>query len=72
MYMYFLLNNSGSQSQALVFPSLQVLLGAMVMAAQMDRTPESQVDRFGRTGLPTRSTDGDPQNPMGFPMHFPS
>lgn len=28
----------------------QVLLGAMVMAAQVDRTPESQVDRFGRTG----------------------
>eukprot|EP00913_Durusdinium_trenchii_P032542 g30464.t1 len=28
----------------------QVLLGAMVMAAQVDRTPEHQVDRYGRTG----------------------
>lgn len=28
----------------------QVLLGAMVMAAQVDRTLESQIDRFGRTG----------------------
>lgn len=30
--------------------TLQVLLGAMVMAAQVDRTLESQIDRFGRTG----------------------
>lgn len=28
----------------------QVLLGAMVMAAQVDRTSESQADRYGRTG----------------------
>ena len=28
----------------------QVLLGAMVMAAQVDRTLESQEDRYGRTG----------------------
>jgi len=28
----------------------QVLLGAMVMAAQVDRTRESQLDRYGRTG----------------------
>lgn len=30
--------------------TFQVLLGAMVMAAQVDRTLESQIDRFGRTG----------------------
>ncbi|CAE7032437.1 cyp12 [Symbiodinium natans] len=29
----------------------QVLLGAMVMAAQVDRTSESQADRYGRSGL---------------------